>query len=135
MPAITPEIQTCVQAAAHRYNLPVKLILAVIKAEGGKNGLVKHNKNGSVDLGIMQINSIHLGTLKKFGIGYNDILFRTCTNIEVGTWILRRQFSDVTDYRDSEQWWRAVGNYHSHTPRHNLAYQKKVWLHLSILQE
>ncbi|EAM4449024.1 lytic transglycosylase domain-containing protein [Salmonella enterica] len=135
MPAITYEIQTCVQAAAHRYNLPVKLILAVIKTEGGANGLVKHNKNGSVDLGIMQINSIHLRTLKKFGIGYNDILFRTCTNIEVGTWILRRQFSDVTDYRDSEQWWRAVGNYHSHTLRHNLAYQKKVWLHLSTLQE
>ncbi|HFL6519451.1 TPA: lytic transglycosylase domain-containing protein [Salmonella enterica] len=135
MPAITTEIQACVQAAAHRYSLPEKLILAVIKTEGGENGLVRHNKNGSVDLGIMQINSIHLKSLKRFGIGYDDILFRPCTNIEVGTWILRSQFTSKSDYRDSDEWWRAVGNYHSHTIYYNIAYQKKVWQHLSQLQE
>ncbi|EHJ2437158.1 TPA: lytic transglycosylase domain-containing protein [Salmonella enterica subsp. enterica serovar Bahrenfeld] len=132
---ITSEIQDCVHDSAQRYHLPEKLILAVINVEGGRNGLVSHNENGTVDLGIMQINSIHINELKGTGIKYNDILYKACTNIDVGTWLLRKKFSEKKDYRESDNWWQAVGNYHSKTPKFNHLYQTKVWAQVLKLKE
>jgi soluble lytic murein transglycosylase-like protein len=45
------------------------------------------NKNGSVDVGLMQVNSIHFPKLKSYGISPED-LFDPCTNINVGAWEL-----------------------------------------------
>lgn len=127
----TPEIMQCIHQSAQRYQLPEALIVAVIKTEGGENGVINHNHNGTVDIGIMQVNSIHLPELKKNRITLNTLRYRACTNIEVGTWILRKGFGKWVDYRDAGQWWKAVGNYHSRTHRFNISYQKQVWSNLN----
>jgi hypothetical protein len=46
------------------------------------------NRNGSLDIGLMQINSVHLPFLKKYGIEKDD-LFNPKINIHVGAWVLR----------------------------------------------
>ncbi|EKN6178775.1 lytic transglycosylase domain-containing protein [Yersinia enterocolitica] len=131
MQYLPSDMLVCIHQSAKRYQLPEELIIAVIRTEGGKNGVINYNKNGSVDLGIMQINDIHLARLKKYGIRYNDVLNNTCTNIEVGTWILRQQFGAKVDYRIPDTWWKAVGNYHSKTAKFNSAYQKRVWSNMN----
>lgn len=78
-----------VQAAKH-YQLNPKLLYAVAKTESGLkvNAINKANKNGSTDIGIMQINTIHLPFLKKHNIERED-LFDPRVNIFIGAWVLK----------------------------------------------
>lgn len=122
---------TCVYQSAKKYELPSSLLLAVIKTEGGRNGLAVKNKNGSYDLGIMQINTIHLPALKKMGINRATLLSNGCVNIDVGAWMLRSHFPAKPELTNRDKWWGYVGNYHSKTVSYNLAYQKRVWKNLS----
>lgn len=48
--------------AAEKYNVPVSMLKAIAKTESNFNiyAVNDKNKNGTVDRGIMQINSIHL---------------------------------------------------------------------------
>jgi len=65
------------------------MLYAVAKVESNFNpNAINVNKNGSTDIGIMQINTIHLPVLKtKFGVTRND-LFDPNTNIHIGAWVL-----------------------------------------------
>lgn len=87
----------CVLDIAANYSLPPALIQAVMVAEsGGKNpGRVEGNKNGSADLGVMQINTYWLNPKTKnnvlqHGITETELLTNDCTNIAVGAWILKQ---------------------------------------------
>lgn len=127
---LNSDVMECVYDSAKRYELPAELVLAIIETEGGGAGKIHKNKNGTVDIGLMQINSVHLPELRKHNITYNALLYKPCVNIEVGTWLLRKGFGDKIDYRDSDKWWRSVGNFHSKTPKFNMRYQKKIWNNL-----
>lgn len=131
MNALPADLMTCVYQSAKKYELPVELLLAVIKTEGGRNGLAVKNKNGSYDLGIMQINTIHLSRLKSLGISRTTLLTNGCVNIDVGAWMLRSHFPSKPATADKRQWWRYVGNYHSATITYNVEYQKRVWKNLN----
>ena len=52
----------------------------------------KANKNGTYDIGIMQINSSHLAWLKNYGINQKTLLENPRINIFTGAMILRRCF-------------------------------------------
>lgn len=52
----------CINRAAITYVVPAKVILSVLATENGKVGTARPNKNGSYDLGPMQINSGWLNT-------------------------------------------------------------------------
>lgn len=110
----------CINHAAVRYHVPAELILAVIKVEGGRNGSVSTNKNGSVDYGVMQINSLWLTQLKPYGYSAQDLQFNACKNVEAGTWILSQALSSGDSVR------QGIGNYHSHTPQLNQKYHLRV---------
>ncbi len=48
----------CINQAAITYHVPATLILSVLAIENGTAGLASLNKNGTIDYGPMQINSI-----------------------------------------------------------------------------
>lgn len=126
----TPSRRACVLGAAQHYGARPDVILAVMRTEGGRTGHISRNTNGTYDMGVMQINSIHLTELAKFGITAQDLIWNECLNIYIGTWFLRSRILERGDL------WKGVGDYHSRTPSLNMKYQLKVYKALrTILAE
>jgi len=123
-----PDRDACVASAATHYAVPVDLVRAVLRTEGGSVGTVSRNTNGTRDLGPMQINSIHLPELANYGITESALVRDECLNIHVGAFFLRRALDAEPEF------WRGVGRYHSATPTFNRAYQLRVWRNLVRLQ-
>ena len=74
--------------AAARYRVSSELLYAIARTESALDPqAVGRNRNGTRDIGLMQINSAWLPTLAAHGIGERD-LFDPCTSIHVGAWIL-----------------------------------------------
>ncbi len=126
MPAITQYDvrEVCVERAAAHYQAHPDLVRAVLRTEGGKVGQIRRNKDGSFDMGPMQINSVHLPELAKYGITQEALTNDECLNIHIGTYYLQKQI--VT----TPQFWHGVGKYHSATPELNVKYQYRVWNNL-----
>lgn len=77
------------------YKLNPKLLWAIAYKESRFNpkAINKANKNGTYDIGLMQINSAHLDWLKKdYGITEKDLFSKPKINIYVGALILRKCF-------------------------------------------
>jgi soluble lytic murein transglycosylase-like protein len=125
----------CLQAAAERYQVPVELVRAILKAEGGRPGLAVRNKNGSFDLGPMQINTIWLPSLHPLGITLAQLRDDYCVNVAVGTWILARELQRMPREPSRADVWQAAANYHSRTPLHNLRYATLLWQQLKAQPE
>jgi soluble lytic murein transglycosylase-like protein len=100
----------CFDEAA-RYQKVNPLILRAIAWQESHNtpDALHKNDNGSTDYGLMQINSVHLPTLKQYGIS-SDTLMEPCKNVYIAAWHLRQK---MNKYGNS---WQAVGAYHSETP-------------------
>lgn len=98
----------CLPEIAHYYNVPENLIRAVIQVESnGRNVNSKPNKkDGSIDRGYMQINDFWLPHLLKLNISESDLKIK-CTNIAVGTWILKYNFNKT------KSWPKAVASYNT----------------------
>lgn len=111
----------CFQEAGARYGIAPELLVGISKQESGmRAGLPPNwNTDGSYDVGIMRINSNwynwspHVRELWPY-------MEDPCTNVMVGAWILS-QCIDKYGYN-----WRAVGCYHSQTPKKRDAYAKRV---------
>jgi len=111
----------CINQAALTYNVPAKLILSILAVEGGQVGTASPNKNGTYDYGPMQINTLWLDKIKRYGYSKEQIQYDPCANVMVGAWILSQNIADSTDL------WRGIGGYHSYNPALNRQYQNKVW--------
>ncbi len=119
----------CVQLSADRYGLPVSVIQALLKVEGGRVGQAVRNDNGTEDLGPMQINTVWLPHLAPYGVTRQQLQNDRCVNILVGSWILAGQLKLAKNMEGPVQrrvWW-GIGAYHSRTPEHNVDYALKVW--------
>lgn len=116
-------VHECIVEAAEHYNVPQLLLKAIRETEGGKVGqIVGPNRNGTSDLGVMQINTIWLEELKEFGISKEDLLNDACTNVYVGAWILRGYY----DYHDRD-WQKAIMSYNAGFKLENgVRYAQKV---------
>lgn len=113
----------CFEEAGQRYGVSPWLLWAIAKAESSLNPSVDHhNRNDTIDVGLMQINSIWADPL---GETWN-FLHDPCTNVMVGAWILRQCMQDY-GYT-----WKAVGCYHSRTPERRDAYALRI---ANILEE
>lgn len=67
---------------------------------------INRNTDGSVDVGLMQINSRWFPRLAEMGILPGD-LWHSCTNIQVGAWIL------AGEIRRFGYGWQAIGAYNA----------------------
>lgn len=107
----------CFQEAGQRYGVSPVLLWSIAKAESSLNSfVVHHNPNGTVDVGLMQINSIWAEQLGQTWKHLGD----PCTNVMAGAWILRQCMQDY-GYT-----WKAVGCYHSRTPERRDAYALRI---------
>ena len=97
---------TCWKDASRTYGIPEDVLMAIAKTESNFNPDAKNvNKNGSVDIGLMQINSDWLPELNKYDISRKDLESDACLNLKVGAWILSNNVKRLG-------WnWDAIGAY------------------------
>lgn len=111
----------CVTQAATYHSVSPWILRAIIQVESSFNpNALNKNNNGTVDVGIAQINSMHFKELGKYGIGQRELM-NGCISSYVAAWHLRKQ---VVAYGNT---WFAVGAYHSATPCYNQRYSGLVW--------
>lgn len=108
------------------YHLPPRVLPAIHAVEGGRVGLVSGNADGSADLGIMQINTRWIAPLARHtrqseSLVRQRLINEPCYNIAAAGAIMRIYLNE-----EGGNLLRAVGDYHSHTPARNQAYQVKV---------
>ncbi len=76
--------ESCWQSAAQRYGIHKTILRAIALTESVMDSqAINRNPNGSVDVGLMQINSRWFPRLAEIGIQPGD-LWNPCTNIHVG---------------------------------------------------
>lgn len=118
MPAISGA--TCWDHAGATYNIDPWLLYSIAKVESGYNPwAINVNKNGTMDIGTMQINSAWLPTLKKFGIEKAH-LFDHCLSIHIGAWVLAQNIRTFGFNRV------AIGAYNAANPYKRAQYANKV---------
>ncbi|KND56790.1 Hpa2 protein [Candidatus Paraburkholderia schumanniana] len=80
---------------------------------------VHRNTNGSIDVGELQINSIHFPELAAYGVSPSSLQDQ-CVNIYVAAWQLKQK---MVKYGNT---WAAIGSYHSKTPRYRDQYATAI---------
>jgi hypothetical protein len=123
---VTPE---CVYSSSLYHEVPLGLILAIMAVEAGTVGEYSENSNKSRDNGPMQINTIWEQEFLKKGITEVQLRNNGCLNVFAGSWILKKHINSTNDI------WKAVGNYHSKTPKRNKWYQEKIKTKLRSLND
>jgi soluble lytic murein transglycosylase-like protein len=98
---------SCFSDAAKTYGVDERLLRAIahVESAGAPAHVVSKNKNGSRDIGRMQINDTWLKELSKYGIREAE-LKNECISIMVGAWVMSKNIA-----KDGELNWNAVGRY------------------------
>ncbi|KRP46969.1 Transglycosylase SLT domain-containing protein [Pseudomonas libanensis] len=125
----------CWDEMARRYDLEPELLQAIAAVESGYRSQAMNytNRNGTRDIGLMQINSIHLPRLLKQGITEERLLNEPCLSVEVGASILA-EFIQRFGYN-----WTAVGAYNvgpGPGPQREalrLRYAERIWVRYEAL--
>lgn len=132
LPTHEHSILECIAIAARTYDIPAEYLWAIGSVESGLTSVVgPKNKNGTHDIGIMQINTSHLPYLEKYGITRSRLLHEPCLNIHVGAWVLR---GNINQHGET---WEAIGAYNAskRRPDLRLKYAKKIRKKLAWLVE
>ncbi|HEY3591069.1 MAG TPA: lytic transglycosylase domain-containing protein [Buttiauxella sp.] len=111
----------CFKLASEEFQIDWRIIYAIATVESNMNATaVNFNRNSSIDIGVMQINSIHQNELASEGISMNELL-EPCKNVIAGTWLLKKSINNAAG-----DVWKGVGYYHSATPEFHNRYIRKV---------
>ncbi|PUE40696.1 hypothetical protein B9Z50_10550 [Limnohabitans sp. Bal53] len=117
IPSASLAADPCLMPAAQRHGVNPHILRAILQVESGmRPHVVSRNRNGSIDVGMAQINSIHFRELAQWGIT-PDRLLDPCIATHVAAWHLKRVM-----LRHGNTWF-GVAAYHSATPVHNQRYQ------------
>jgi len=116
----------CWDKAAQAYHVDPYLLYAIAHVESGMNPwAIGKNADGTRDVGLMQINSIHFPALESRGISEYQLILEPCTSIMVGASILSGM---IKVYGNN---WEAVGAYNAGLKKENypqrMLYARKVW--------
>jgi soluble lytic murein transglycosylase-like protein len=119
----------CWISVSEKYNIPVYLLMSIAMVESNMNaGAINKNKNGSVDIGFMQINNTWLPRLRTFGI-QEQHLKNPCVSIHVGAWVLASNFHQMGFN------WKAIGAYNARNEHKRWIYAQKVYaMHDMLVQ-
>ncbi|HFT1247473.1 TPA: lytic transglycosylase domain-containing protein [Escherichia coli] len=111
----------CISEAAECFQINPLLIRAIIWLESKNQQQVSNvNKNKTVDIGVMQINTVHLPALKDRGINEELLRKNSCANVFSGAWVLKQNIE-----RDGYTW-ESIGSYHSRTPIYQYRYANDI---------
>jgi len=100
----------CYEDAAVYQHVNPLILHAIAWQESHDHAAAIHaNANGTIDVGSLQINSIHFARLAGYGIR-PAALYDECVNVYVAAWLLKQK---MIKYGNT---WQAVGAYHSETP-------------------
>jgi lysozyme-related protein Hpa2 len=113
------EVDCFASAGAYQHVSPTVLRAIAWQESHGNAGAIHRNTNGSVDYGMMQINSVHLSALSHYGVSAGDLM-DPCASVFVAAWYLHRM---VAKYGYT---WKAVGAYHSETPAERDRYARSI---------
>ena len=122
----TPPTMECLFVEAERQQLSPALLLAVTHTERGRVGEFSKNRNGTYDIGPLQINKSWIDKLAKKTNSTpervaSQLAYDGCWNIAVGAWILRNAIDESPN-----DIWRGVGYYNSHNPKYWPGYAARV---------
>jgi soluble lytic murein transglycosylase-like protein len=118
----------CLDDAARYWNIPPDLARSIAMQESSmRPGVITKNQNGSRDIGLMQINSSWLPTLRRYGIYETDLL-DGCKNAYVGNWILASNIQRLGFN------WDAIGAYNAKSPDKRDIYARKIYRQLLAVQ-
>ncbi|MGU7817024.1 transglycosylase SLT domain-containing protein [Burkholderia sp. AW49-1] len=128
---------TCWELAGERYHIDPLLLYSIAKVESNLQLNARHvNRDGSYDIGLMQINSRQLVRLAAYGITESRLQTEPCTAVMTGAWILGG-FVQRMGYG-----WQAVGAYNAGGAASRealrVSYATKVWRYyqaLSVLRQ
>ena len=114
----------CFDEAGRTYGIDPRTLRVIAKHESGLNpGVISKNTNGSMDIGLMGINTVHFASgeaFQKMGLT-PQMMLDPCTNVQAGAYLLKRK---MLKYGPS---WDAIGAYHSETPDKAYAYMVRIF--------
>lgn len=127
----TPPTMNCFISEARAHSIDPYVLLAVMKTEGGRPGELALNRNGTVDLGPMSVNTVWLPALAKhYQTTEPELMHRLasdgCANVAAGALILKRKIQSNGGV------WEGVAHYHSSNPARQGPYLMRV--HASLAQ-
>ena len=118
-----PATVECVIQAAGRRKVPANVLLGIASIEGGKNGQMVRNKNGSFDVAHFQINtSTYRIELAPHGVKLRDLQWKGCYNAEMAAFLLSKRLNEA----NRQDFWTKAANYHNRKPEFNSVYRKKL---------
>lgn len=122
----TAALLSCLLLAASTYSVPPAVLLGIMTVEGGAVGQeVGPNRNGTYDLGPMQINTIWIPELAEHwqvdeATAQEWVRDDGCVNINVAAWILRGRINKTGHLV------KGIAHYHSATPKYGVPYANRV---------
>jgi hypothetical protein len=124
-----PALGLCFDEAADMFpRVPVTWLRSIAQQESGFNqAAVNKNKNGTYDIGVMQINTWWRPLLGEER--WKAVTEDACYNVVVGAWVL-----DQCIERHGHTW-KAIGCYNSPTQENQLRYSWKVAPLINALEE
>lgn len=127
--AIDREVPNCITRVAGGRAWLAKTLWALGEQEGGWAGAKVANRDGSYDLGPLQINSWWIPRLAAAtGKSQAEVAWwlqhDVCFNVDAARWIFLSALSVTHDY------WKAIGAYHSPTAWRQRRYARAVAAHL-----
>ncbi len=119
-------LAACLILASQTYQVPPAVMIGIMHVEGGRVGqAVGPNKNGTFDLGPMQVNSRWIPELAESWnvdekTAYRVVRDDGCVNVRVAAWILGKKIKEAGSL------YRGIAYYHSATPGVGTRYASKV---------
>ena len=122
----------CMLTAAQYYHLPPRVLPSIHAVEGGFPGAIHPNRDGTDDLGVMQINTLWVAPLTAYvntrtaahmstAEMHDRLVTDACFNVSAAALIVQTEWNN-----GGHDWLRAVGNYHSHTATLHADYLARV---------